>query len=217
MTPSSVEMLVKSSAIILVAAVASGLMRKRASAASRHLVWTLAVVALLVLPLAVVALPRWNIAVRHEIPSLAVVPPAAPTAIESGSSPAVNVPVSGDARPSDAASGPLSFVAMLPIVYVAGVAFLLGRLAFEHWRTTRILLRSTVVTDLEWTNLFDECVGRLGVRRTVRLLRSREEVMPMTSGLRRPGVVIPSIADLWDENRRRAVILHELAHVVRLD
>ena len=41
--------------------------------------------------------------------------------------------------------------------------------------------------------------------------------MPMTCGVRRPVIVIPSIADLWDEDRRRAVLLHELAHVVRFD
>ena len=35
------------------------------------------------------------------------------------------------------------------------------------------------------------------------------------SARRRPAIVIPAIADAWTEDRRRAVLLHELAHVAR--
>ena len=41
--------------------------------------------------------------------------------------------------------------------------------------------------------------------------------MPMAFGTRRPTIVIPAIADTWAEDRRRAVVLHELAHVARYD
>jgi beta-lactamase regulating signal transducer with metallopeptidase domain len=215
MIPSSVEMVVKSSAIVAVAAVATALMRRRASAASRHLVWTLAVVALLALPAAVVVIPSWNIPIRR-MPSVSFAPPAQ-IAIESHSNPTVDTAVSGDLKPHNAAASLPSSIAVLPIVYVAGIVFLLGRLSVEHWHSKRILSRSTPLTDVEWTTLLDECAAQLGVRRPVRLLQSREEVMPMTSGVRRPGIVIPSVADLWDMDRRRAVILHELAHVARLD
>jgi beta-lactamase regulating signal transducer with metallopeptidase domain len=62
-----------------------------------------------------------------------------------------------------------------------------------------------------------ECAERMGVRRTVRLLRSREQTMPMASGIWRGTIVIPAIADTWTEDRRRAVLQHELAHVGRFD
>ena len=39
----------------------------------------------------------------------------------------------------------------------------------------------------------------------------------MTFGTRAPSIVIPATADLWPDDRRRAVLLHELAHVVRYD
>ena len=41
--------------------------------------------------------------------------------------------------------------------------------------------------------------------------------MPMAFGTRRPAILIPATADTWPEDRRRAVILHELAHVARYD
>ena len=35
--------------------------------------------------------------------------------------------------------------------------------------------------------------------------------------MRRPAIVMPAIADSWADDRRRAVVLHELAHVARHD
>ena len=66
-------------------------------------------------------------------------------------------------------------------------------------------------------HLFTECADRIGVRRPVRLLRSREHNVPAALGTRRPAIVIPAIADSWADDRRRAVVLHELAHVARHD
>jgi beta-lactamase regulating signal transducer with metallopeptidase domain len=212
---SIVEIAVKSSAVIVLAAVTAGLMRRRGSAASRHLVWTLAVVGLLVLPIASAVLPSWNIPVRRPMPSLTVAPPSTEMAIGSTAAVERSAPASQTQRAST--FGAASWISLLPMGYGAVVLFLIGRLGLEHVRTRRILSRTTAVTDADWTHLLSECGARLGVLKAVRLARSREEVMPMACGIRRPVIVIPSVADMWDADRRRAVILHELAHVVRLD
>ena len=41
--------------------------------------------------------------------------------------------------------------------------------------------------------------------------------MPMAFGIRHGAILIPAVADTWSEDRRRAVLLHELAHVTRHD
>ena len=41
--------------------------------------------------------------------------------------------------------------------------------------------------------------------------------MPVTMGTLAPSIVVPADADAWDEDRRRAVLLHELAHIARQD
>ena len=41
--------------------------------------------------------------------------------------------------------------------------------------------------------------------------------MPMVFGTRVPTIVLPVAADAWSQDRRRAVFLHELAHVARYD
>ena len=87
-----------------------------------------------------------------------------------------------------------------------------------QWRSVRRLARDAAdVQDPEWRQLFEECVERLGLRRPVSLRRSRERNMPMAIGIRRPAIVIPSVAETWPDDRRRAVLLHELAHVARRD
>ena len=66
--------------------------------------------------------------------------------------------------------------------------------------------------------LFLEQLSReLGVRRPVRLLQASGPAMPMTWGIRRPVILLPADAGEWPAERRRDVLLHELAHVKRHD
>ena len=76
---------------------------------------------------------------------------------------------------------------------------------------------TTAVSDREWTSLLDDCAARIGVGRAVSLRRSLTQLMPVTVGTLAPSIVIPADADGWDEDRRRAVLLHELAHIARQD
>jgi hypothetical protein len=77
MTPSIVEFAVKSTAIMAVAAVVAGLMRRRGSAASRHLVWVLAVAGVLILPIASIVVPSWEIPIWRATTAAASVAPIA--------------------------------------------------------------------------------------------------------------------------------------------
>ena len=69
------------------------------------------------------------------------------------------------------------------------------------------------MTDAEWTGLLRDCARQMGVDCPVRLLRCLERAMPMALGVRRPAILIPAVADNWADDRRRAVLLHELAHI----
>jgi beta-lactamase regulating signal transducer with metallopeptidase domain len=221
MTP--ISMLLKASLLLAVAAIAQALLARRTSAATRHLIWTLAIAGVLLLPVAAAVLPGWT-AVRMS-------PPKAPEAmpIFESAGPASAVPDAPDAEagtPAAARAGvtriattamAIPWSTALSALYAAGVLLLLVRLGADQVSIERLARRATAVRDPEWTRVLLECAERMNVRRPVRLLRSREQTVPMAFGIWRAAILIPAGADTWSEDRRRAVLLHELAHVARYD
>ncbi len=57
----------------------------------------------------------------------------------------------------------------------------------------------------------------LGIHHPVDILETSRGSMPMTFGFLHPAVLLPAEAAEWSEERRRLVLLHELAHVRRGD
>jgi len=209
-------LVVKGSVLMIAAAGVVALMQ-RASAAARHFVWTLTVVGLLALPVFAALLPMWSIAV-----------PIKPAATRTPPDAARPISIAADAPSSESASTTTGTTiladgndlpwAMLPAaIYVVAVLVLLGRLAVERSAAQRIVREAVLVSDPEWASELSECAVRTGISRAVALRRSRVQLMPMTTGTLAPAIVIPADADTWDESRRRAVLLHELAHIARRD
>jgi hypothetical protein len=82
------------------------------------------------------------------------------------------------------------------------------------WRAAR---RAAPADDPAWVMLVQRIARELGIRRPVTLLIGRTGTVPVTWGVVYPVVLLPADADGWSEERRRAVLLHELAHVERFD
>ena len=57
----------------------------------------------------------------------------------------------------------------------------------------------------------------IGLKTPVRLLLSHRSITPMTWGITWPSVLLPRDATGWSDERRRMILLHELAHVKRRD
>ena len=100
-----------------------------------------------------------------------------------------------------------------------GVGFLLVLVSVFIDRFRLRSLRRAALSPVsgEWWTLLLETRGQLGLRRSVQLLQSPHNVMPVTWGSVRPVILLPAQADEWPMDRRRVVLLHELAHVKRLD
>lgn len=235
-------LVLKATLLLAFAAVVHALMVRRASAASRHLVWTLAVVSLLALPVLSLLVPSWAIPVRLtvEIPRAPFVEATTPTA-EPGAEPGSVIgrseagsAVTRTSEGFDAAAVPAIPLELMPsaatepdrrpapgslifAVYLLGVLLLFVRLAVDRLVMRRIARGAEPVVEPRWTELLRSLKHTMGVEQPVALLRSRGSAMPMTWGTRRPKILIPAEADAWPENRKRAVLLHELAHVARRD
>jgi beta-lactamase regulating signal transducer with metallopeptidase domain len=215
--PFVAELAAKATLVLLLAAVVAALLW-RSSAAVRHLVWCVGIVGVLALPLFSLLLPAW------ELPLLPSPEVPGPVASDLPGAPAASLEIAarsaGPVPDAGFAAAPAEAGAWLPAavlaVGAAGMAAGLLWLAVGFWGVARLVRRAEVVGDAGWLRAADEAAAQLGLRRRVRLLRS-EGAMPATGGIFRPIVVIPATADAWPDDRRRAVLAHELAHVKRCD
>ena len=226
------DAIVKATMVLGTAALVSALLRRR-SAATRHLVWTLALLAALALPALTLALPRWQVpllTVGTETASiLEAAPPVAPPAREVLRNPAklearepapADVPAAATSvrtRTFASAMPEISWQALLLIIWISGTIAILARVALGviavHW----LARRTEPAENAPWIRLACRLASDVGVSSRVRFLRSARATMPMACGIVRPSIVMPADADGWPSERLRIVLLHELAHVKRRD
>src|SRR5262249_14990080 len=189
------------------------------SAAARHLVWTLAAAGFLLIPVFSFVLPPWT-----------VVTTASETIVHS---PGIHVghpgslfgsaemprPVSSSVEQPASSAIPTSFPWSRAFegVYATVAFLLLFRLIVECVSAGRLIHGGTQVSELEWHRLLSECSELMRVGRRPKLYRSRDQIMPVAFGILDGTIVIPAIADTWPEERRRAVLLHEMSHLIRND
>jgi WD40 repeat protein/beta-lactamase regulating signal transducer with metallopeptidase domain len=103
------------------------------------------------------------------------------------------------------------------VIWVAGV--ILSSLPLLRAEIDKRLLarKGRPRHDSAWDDLLGELRHALRISRAVRLCVSADDVVPMTWGVWRPVILLPSAAASWSHHRRRVVLLHELAHIKRLD
>jgi beta-lactamase regulating signal transducer with metallopeptidase domain/HEAT repeat protein len=233
--------------LLLIIAVILNFALRRASAASRHLVWSLALASLLALPLLSFGLPSWRLALLPG--SLAKALPEAvtdspepftfaplasaplPQGVETGE-PGKSATVKQQAQTSAASlsqspaseppseqtnSKPMSWASLALILWMTGALLILLRLLIGTASVWWMAQRARKITDGEWARLTESLASKVGLGRPVTLLKSRRITMPVTCGLVRSAILLPADADDWPDERRHVVLLHELAHVKRRD
>ncbi len=217
---SSMLMLLAKATVVLVAAIAMTFVMKRGSAGARHLVWLVTLGGLLLIP----ALTAWA-PLR-----LAVLPPAtasarAPAEANSADMPSPSVSIaqpSSVAQPdigvkSDSRVSALSGLSLVLTIWALVVLAILASLAYGAYLVNRIIRNSTELDTEDWRAPLYEVSDRIALEQPPRLLRSESAKMPFACGVFRPTIVLPAECDNWTLDRRRAVLLHELAHVRRHD
>jgi beta-lactamase regulating signal transducer with metallopeptidase domain/beta-lactamase class D len=119
----------------------------------------------------------------------------------------------GHAYPGSWQPSPRTLGAGLLLGVVVGLARILaGWLAVRRLRA-----RAQAVTEDGWTRLVAQLAAQLGLQRRIRLLRTQRHHTPLCLGIVRPAIVLPADAEAWPLARRRAILLHELAHIRRWD
>jgi len=198
--------------VVLAAALAATACMNRAAAATRHAIWTVAVAGALLLPLAAALLPAWR-----------VLPEVRTGAADGGSWSAVIIPVARvPAEPrafgiqrSVERENRFSAGRAIPLLWLGVSLVLLTRIAADAAAIRRIIRHARPAP--RWRALLDEIGGRDPAALRIRVLVSPDVAMPMAWGGSKPVVLLPTDACHWPDERARAVLLHELAHVLRRD
>jgi beta-lactamase regulating signal transducer with metallopeptidase domain/DUF4097 and DUF4098 domain-containing protein YvlB len=211
----------------------------RASAAMRHLVWLLALggsVAVVVLapaapPLRIrvpaqalgisqLARTERRIDVARSTPAPIVGTTVAPLPSTSNVDKRADRVVA-DARglptPSTAAAWSARLPLLSGIAWALGFVIVIARCVVAHRAVGRLVRSSTPVHGASWQRLVNDAAAQSGVSRRVSVVLSDVVGGPVTSGFVRALIILPVDAEGWTAERREVVLLHEMAHVARLD
>lgn len=206
---------------LLVAGLTLGLLHvlKNRSAAERSWVAHIGLLALVIMALAPVALPRWNVETpaffEHGTSTSEAVTGAAgaPTTDKRPPVAAFNKPalaVRHAALPS------LDSTAALTAVYAVPAAILLFITLVALLRLVALRARAEVLVDGHWLSALARAQRRMGFKHGTALLTSNELASPISWGLVRPVILLNSRA-VEASGEAEAIIAHELAHVARMD
>jgi beta-lactamase regulating signal transducer with metallopeptidase domain len=137
--------------------------------------------------------------------------------LDSGSMKTVTEqPIASSKVPAEK-SGATSLAEALVILWVVGIAACWLRNIWQHILLQRLLRCSVRLDNPNWNEAFRRCSELLGLRHEVSLLQHKSAHSPVSTGFWNPAVILPHDAEGWGADRRRLVLLHELAHVKRRD
>ena len=196
--------------ILFVVAWLAALALRRSSAAARHLVWTAAAAAVLALPFLSIGLPALRIPVKL---------PSSITFSTTAIAAQVSVPPAYGAQaahagPQTLVSARLDWRDWIMLLWAGGAAVAFAQMLAAYTIVWRARRSAKPVCN---AGLCRDLSRSLGIRQRVEILESAPGSMPMTFGVLRSTIWLPADAAKWIEERRRIVLLHELAHVRRRD
>jgi TonB family protein len=206
-----IDTTLKVTVLLVLGLVAAALLRSR-SAALRH--WLLGAVILgaaaapVLLPIA----PGWDLGTER---ATVKAPLSAPYA-------SATARVALQTTPARIASEspertPILVGRLAGLVWAGGTAVGLVMLLIGLARLSRLSRRSRRVPDGPWT-VEAATLGRaMGMTRRIALVQNDHPSLPLTWGILRPTIILPTDAPEWSSERRRVVLLHELAHIQRGD
>jgi beta-lactamase regulating signal transducer with metallopeptidase domain len=199
------------SSVILAAAWALTRLMPRATAATRHLAWHFAVVATLLVPPITPLMPKLPLV--PQVLQVGVI--ARDVAVATTETPHL---VASSDRPSShlrVASSPSSFLTVGTVSALGTLVFAVW--FFAGWIAAARLSRRAVPAPLAWQLEVNTLRERLRIPGEVKLGIIPQPSSPLAIGLLRATILLPQTAAAWSADRRRAVLLHELAHIRRRD
>jgi beta-lactamase regulating signal transducer with metallopeptidase domain len=225
----TILLLVLKATVILVAAFGADTLLRRRNVLLCTAMWNAVLLAMLVLPIAALVLPEVPVPILRSTPTATAAPGerAVPEELQGTSfyvnelvtNAAIASPVRETASPFslDRIRSRFTVGIAIAVVYAAGVMIGLIRLTIALAATARLRVTGMVVACADWQERLADWQDRLCCSE-VELRQSNHVQVPLVIGFFRPAILLPQhmVAEL-KTRCRDAVIVHELAHVLRSD
>lgn len=185
-------------AVVLGLALLAMPLLKGRSASVRRLVLSVALASVLVVPFA----PAWHVdapAYRELLGRVVAEPVVAAAGVEVA---------------AETSTVPLPSIDWLAVVWAIG-AFVAGARFVRGLVLARRLVRQASEAPAVWGPAIADAERSTGLRAVVRV--SSEIEAPAVTGVVSPVVLVPASSASWTDERKRSVLLHELAHVAAHD
>ena len=179
------------------------------SAAEQSLIGDAGLLSLLLLPVALVWLPRIELAAPQALAASLAGFAQEPELASVATSSAAGATAAGQAAALD-------WNAIAVSLYLLPAAGLAAALIYALFRLRKLYGRARVLEDGRWLTALAAAQNRIGVKHGTALLISDEVNSPISWGVVRPVIMIDPGARAASD-RAEAIIAHELAHVHRLD
>jgi bla regulator protein BlaR1 len=202
------DIIFRTSAVLIAAALLANSLR-RAAPSTRHLVWQLAIVAVLLAPVLAPLAPQVTV---PGVPKISLVPMASFDRGSTGSSAATALTEPATlGTPRNDAFGTLGTIGTVGTIAVLGWFFVCWLLSgVSVWRG------STAAPEA-WINDARMIAARIGLTRPIAVRRLRRDASPHVAGFFRSVVMMPPSAASWSIEARHAALVHELTHIKRRD
>jgi beta-lactamase regulating signal transducer with metallopeptidase domain/peroxiredoxin len=220
---------------------------KRASSSTRHLIWSLAIVSLFLLPLTSFLLPEWEISIlsisQQKKQSIIIdFSSANYNELQTNKHEEIlkntNTPFKYASniltKQSPVKAQEKSFVKDITLIikdniknmhwsvwifflWLFGATFFAFRVLTGYIVLQKRKKCFVPINNNLLTNITLNNANLNQIKRSIQLFQSNEIMVPFTQGWINPKIILPNTATSWGKKRQLSVILHELAHIKRYD
>lgn len=109
------------------------------------------------------------------------------------------------------------FGLVLVAIWSAGLVVLLSRIFIGLYGAHRLTRQGKEISDSSWRQLLNHFLEVISIKRKISLFSHKNVNIPLTWGVIKPVVILPTESRNWTQNQRSSALFHELSHIKRSD
>jgi len=109
------------------------------------------------------------------------------------------------------------FGLVLIIIWSAGLLILLSRILIGLYGAHKLTRQGKEILDSPWRQLLNHFLKAVSIKRKINLFSHKNVSVPLTWGVIKPVVILPTESRNWTQDQRSSALFHELSHIKRGD